>query len=88
MNGNNKGRSYDVSLVVEHIPKEIKNFMRNKNIMTNIYSIQAYNSIVYGYFCIRFIEFILEGKSLLDCSNLFSPNNYEQNDKIIPKYFR
>ena len=56
--------------------------------MTNIYSIQAYNSIVYGYFCIRFIEFILEGKSLLDCSNLFSPNNYEQNDKIIPKYFR
>ena len=43
---------------------------------------------MYGYFCIRFIEFILEGKGLLHCSNLFFTNNYEQNDKIIPKYFR
>ena len=38
-----------------------------------------------GYFCIRFIELMLKGKSLLDYTNLFSPNDYEKNDKIILK---
>ena len=41
-----------------------------------------------GYFCIRFIDFMLKGKSLLDYTNLFSPNNYEGNDKIMLKYFQ
>ena len=40
------------------------------------------------YFCTGFIEFILKSKSLLDDTNLFSPNQYEKNDKIISKYFR
>ena len=31
-----------------------------------------------GYFCIRFIGVMLEGKSLLDYTNLFSPNKYEK----------
>ena len=30
---------------------------------------------------------MLKGKSLLDYKNLFSPNKYEKNDKIILKYF-
>ena len=41
-----------------------------------------------GYCCIAFIDFMLKGKSLLDYTNLFSPNNYEKNDKIILKYFQ
>ena len=41
-----------------------------------------------GYFCIGFIDFMLKGKSLLDYTNLFSPNNYEGNDKIMLKYFQ
>ena len=41
-----------------------------------------------GYFCIGFINFILKGKSLLDYTNLFSPDDYEKNDKIILKYFQ
>ena len=49
---------------------------------------QAYDSIMCGYFCIGFIDFILKGKSLLDYTNLFSPNDYEKNDKIILKYFQ
>ena len=49
---------------------------------------QAYNSIMCGYFCIRFIDFILNGKSLLDYTNLFSPNKYEKNGKMILKYFQ
>ena len=41
-----------------------------------------------GYFWIGFIDFMLKGKSLLDCTSLFSPNDYEKNDKIIIKYFQ
>ena len=40
----------------EHIPKEIKKFIGNKNIVTNIYRTQAYHSIMCGYFCIEFID--------------------------------
>ena len=41
-----------------------------------------------GYFCIGFIDFMLKGISLLDYTNLFSPNEYEKNDKIILRYFQ
>ena len=40
-----------------------------------------------GYFCNEFIDFMSKGKSLLEYTNLFSPNDYEKNDKIILKYF-
>ena len=73
-----------MSFGVEHILKE--KVIRNKNITTNIYRIQPYDSIICGYFCIRFTDFMLKGKSLLEYKDLFSPNDYEKNDKII-KYF-
>ena len=79
---------YFDSFRVEHIPKEIKKFTGNKNIITNTYRTQAYNLIMCRYFCIGFIDFMLKGKSLLDYANLFSPNDYEKNDKIILKYFQ
>ena len=41
-----------------------------------------------GYFWIRFIDFILKGKSLLEYTNLFSSNDHEKNDKIMLKYFQ
>ena len=41
-----------------------------------------------GYFCIGFIDFMLKGESLFDCTNLFSPNDYEKNDEITLKYFQ
>ena len=61
--------------------------MANKNIITNIYRIQVYDSIMCGYFWIGIIDFTLKGKSLLGNTSLFSPNDYEKNDKIILKYF-
>ena len=61
------------NLEVEHIPKEIKNVLGNKNVITNVYRIQAYNSIMCGYFCIAFIDFMLKGKSLLRYTISFSP---------------
>ena len=39
-----------------------------------------------GYFCNGFIDFMLKGKSLRDYTGLFFPNDYEKNDKVIPKY--
>ena len=44
MNGNNA--IYFDSFGVEHIPKEIWKFIGYKNIITNIYRIQAYGSIM------------------------------------------
>ena len=73
---------------VEHISKEIRKFIGNKNITTNIYRIQAYDSIMCGYFCIGFIGFMLKCKSLLEYTNLFSPNEYKKNGKIMLKYFQ
>ena len=48
----------------EHIPKEIRKFIGNINLIINIYRTQAYDSIMRGYFCIGFIDFMLKGKSL------------------------
>ena len=49
---------------VENIPKEIMKFIGNKNIIRNIYKRQAYDSIMYEYFCIEFIDFLLKGKKV------------------------
>ena len=91
MNGNNRRVYYNAiyfdSFGVEHIPK-FEKFIRNKNIITKIYIIQAYDSIMCGYFCIEFIDFMLKDKSFLEYTNLFSPNYYEKNYKIILKYFQ
>ena len=53
----NNDVTYFDNFGVEHIPKEIKTFIRNKNIKTNIFRIQAYDSLMCGYFCIGFINF-------------------------------
>ena len=65
------------------IPKEIKTFTGNKNIKTNIFRTQAYDSIMHRYFCIGFIDFMLAGKTLTDFTNLFSLINFKKNDDII-----
>ena len=84
---NNKIVTCFDSFGVEHIPKEIMEFINHKKIIRNIYRIQAYDSIMCGYFCIGFINFMFNGKSLTDYANLFSPNDSNKNDDIILKYF-
>ena len=80
--------TYFNSFGVEHILKETKAFVnRSLSITTNISRIQAYDSIMCGYFCIGFIDFMLAGKILTEYTNLFSPNNLKKNDDIILKYF-
>ena len=79
---------YFDSFGVEYIPNEIKEFIRNKNIKANIFRVQEDNSIMCGYFCIGFIDFMLAGKKLNDYTNLFSPHYFKTNDNIILSYFK
>ena len=84
----NNNFTYFASFGVEHIPKDIKAFInRFLSITTNIFRIRAYDSVMCGYFCIGFIDFMLAGKTLTEFTNLFSPNNFKKNDDIILNYF-
>ena len=86
-NGDNV--SYFDSFGVKHILKEIKRFIGNKNIMKIIYRIQAHISLMCGYFCIGFVDFMLKCKSLLlHYTNLFSPDQFQKSDKILLEYFQ
>ena len=76
------------ALELKIFEQKLKKVIGSKNIIINIYRIQAYDSIMCGYFCIGFTDFMLKGKSLVDYKNLFSPNGYEKNDKIILKVFQ
>ena len=79
---------YFDSFGVEHVPKEIENFIGNKDIKTNIFRIQAYSSIMCVFFCIGFIDFMFANKNLITFTSLFSPYDFEKTDKIIFKYFK
>ena len=74
----NNDVTYFDSFGVERIPKEIRIFISNNNIKTNIFRIPAYDSIMCGYFCIGFIDFTLAAKTLIDFTNLFLPNNLKK----------
>ena len=82
---------YFDSFGVEYISNEIKEFIKevpgNKNIKTNIFWVQENNSIMCGYFCIGFIDFMLAGKKLADYTSLFSPHYFKKDDDIILSYF-
>ena len=85
---NNNDVTYFDSFGVEHIPKEIEAFInRSLYITTNIFRIQAYDSIMCGYFCIGFVNFMLAGKTLTEFTNPFPPNNFKKNDDRILNYF-
>ena len=78
---------YFNSFGVKHILKEIRKFIKNKNITSNIYRVQAYDSIICQYFYIIFNDFMFKGKCLWEYTNLFFSNDYEKSDKMIIKYF-
>ena len=67
----NNNITYFDTFDVEHVPKEIKIFIDKSIVVTNIFRIQAYDSIMCGYFCIGFIDFMLAEKTLTEFTNLF-----------------
>ena len=74
---------------LEHIPKEIKEFIgRSLSITTKIFRMQAYDSIKCVYFCIGFIDFIIAGKKLTDYAKFFSPDDFKRNDNAILSFFK
>ena len=79
---------YFDSFGVEYVPEEIKEFIGNKNIKANIFRVQANDSVMCGYFCIGFIDFMLAGKKLTDFTSMFSPYDFKKNDNIILSYFK
>ena len=80
----NNNVTYFDNLGVEHVPKKKNlNLNGNKSIITNIYGIQAQHTIRY---CLG--TFMWKDHGLVDCTNFFSQNEYEKNDKIILKYFQ
>ena len=79
---------YFDSFGVEYVPKEIKEFIGNKNIKASIFRLQENDSVMCGYFCIGFIDFMLAGKKLIDYKNLFSPHDFKKNDNTTLSYFK
>ena len=77
---------YFDSFGMEYIPQGALNKIKDKSITPNIFRMQADDSIMWGFYCITLIEYTIAGKTLLDYTNLFCPNDYKMNGKIIYKY--
>ena len=70
---------YFDSFGVQLVPEETKEFNGNKNVKANFFRVQANNSIICGYFCIGFIDFMQAVKTLTDFTSMFSPYGFEKN---------
>ena len=84
----NNNVTYFDSFGVEHIPKEIKMFIDKSTVVTKIFRVQEDDSVMCRYFCIGFIDFMLKGKRLTDFINIFSPNDFKENDDIILNHLK
>ena len=77
-----------MDLVLNMFLKKLTNFIENKTIIANIFRVEANDSIMCGYFCIGFIDFMVAGKKVTDLTSLFSPYDFENNDDLILSYFK
>ena len=76
------------SFDVEHVPEEFKEFFGIKSIKANIIRVQANNSVMCGFFCTGFIDFMIASKKLTDFTNLLSLYDFKKNEDIILNYFK
>ena len=79
---------YFDSFEIECIPQEQLCKTKDQLITHKIFRIQDNEPIICGFYLIAFIEHMLAGKTLLDYINLFSPNGYKKNGKIMYEYFK
>ena len=78
--------SFGIQYISQELTNKIRdksNKIRDKSITRNIFWVQDNESIMCWFYCIAFIEYMLAGKTLLDYTNLFSPNDNKKNDKLI-----
>ena len=80
--------SFHVEYILKEIKKVINHTSQNKKIISNIFRIQANDSVMCGYFCTGFTDFILAGKKLTDYRNLFSTYDLKKNYNTILSYFK
>ena len=82
---------YFDSFGIKYIPQEVLSKIEDKSIIHNIFKIHSNDSIMFGlcgnYF-IAFIEYLIARTVSLDYTSLFSPYDYQMNDKIICKYVK
>ena len=76
------------SLGIEYFPQEVSSKIRDESITQDTFRIKENESVICGFHCIDFIERMLAKKTLLDHTNLFSPNDYKNNNNKIFKYFK
>ena len=79
---------YFDSFGIKYIPQEVLSKIKDKSFKHNTFRIQNDDSIMCEFYCIAFIEYMLEGKTLLYYTNLFSLNDYKRNENIIYKHFK
>ena len=77
--------AYLGSFGIEYVPQEVTNKIKDKSITYNIFRIQSDVSIMCGFYCIAFIEYMIADKTLLNYTSSFSPNYY--NKKTMTKEF-
>ena len=69
---------YFDSFGVEHVPEEIKELIGTKNIIEKIFRRQANNSVMCGYFCLGFFDFMVAGEKLTDFTNFFAAHDFKK----------
>ena len=67
---------------IEYIPQEVLDKIKDKSIIHIICKTQGDDSVMFGFYCIAcciaLIKHMTAGKTLLDYTNLFSPNGYKK----------
>ena len=56
---------------IEYIPHNLLNKIRDKSISHNMFRIKDNESIMCGFYCIAFIDYMLSGKTLVDIPTYF-----------------
>ena len=84
---NDDRATYFDSFGVEHLPKEVVKFLRGKDLNVNIFRLQPAQSVLCGYYCLKFLDFMFDGKSLTDFTSMFSPTNFLVNDRLLLRLF-
>ena len=79
---------YFDSFGIKYIPLNVLNKIKDKSITHNIFRLQNNECIINEFCCTGLIGYMIPGKTLLDYTNLFSPNDYKKSDEVIFNYFK
>ena len=71
------------TLIILELNIFLKKFKANSKINQLLIIIQSDDFIMCGLYCIAFIEHMIPRKILLDYTNIFSLNDYKNNEKYM-----